>query len=161
MTTDPVVHLASASDAEAIAEMSRDHIEFGLGWRYTPERVLGLIRDPESNVAVIHEDGAVAAFGIMLYKEEHAHLSLLAVNPVFRRQGLASAILAWLEHAARVAGAERIGVECRRNNDPARCLYLEHGYHEQRIEAGMYRGQEDGICLEKWLRVRSSECGDA
>lgn len=137
--------------------MSRDYIEFGLGWRYTPARILKVIKDADTNVVVVRDRDKVIAFGIMKYKDTHAHLSLLAVSPASRRRGLASAIVVWLEHAARVAGAERILVECRKSNEPARHLYLEHGYHEQRIEAGMYLGLEDGICLVKWLRNGHSD----
>ncbi len=52
-----------------------------------------------------------------------------------RRKGIASEVVNWLESAARAAGSEQILVECRRANSPARCLYLEHGYHEKIIEA--------------------------
>jgi [ribosomal protein S18]-alanine N-acetyltransferase len=161
MLADPIVTLAADSDAEEISEMSRDYIEFGLGWRYTGKRILAAISDPDRNVVVIHRRGEVAAFGIMSYEEEHAHLALLAVRPAHRRQGLATAILGWFESGARVAGAERIIVECRRSNASARSLYSERGYHERRIAVGMYRGQEDGICLEKWLRVQRSGASDS
>lgn len=148
------VELARETHAGPIAEMSRDHIEQGLGWRWTRQRVLRAIHHPETNVCVVTgSDGEVTGFGIMEYLERHAHLELLAVRPAHRRQGIASAIVRWLEDAARVAGAERIVVECRRSNDAARCLYLEHGYHERRIERAYY-GPEDAIRLEKWLRAR-------
>ena len=146
------VKLAAEKHAAQIAEMSRDHIEHGLGWGWTRQRVLGSIRDTESNVGVIVKSEVVHAFGIMRYGERHAHLELLAVRPESRRKGLGRSVVLWLEEVARVAGAERTLVECRRSNDAARHLYLELGYHEIVIERGMYRMSEDGIHLEKWLR---------
>ena len=113
--------------------------------------------DPEVNVAVIVQGALVLAFGIMRYGERHAHLELLAVRPEDRRAGLASAVVEWLESIASVAGMERILVECRRSNDAARCLYLEHGFHEHLIEPAMYSHAEDGIQLEKWLRLRPAD----
>jgi ribosomal-protein-alanine N-acetyltransferase len=152
MHADVTVQLATERHAAQIAEMSRDYIEHGLGWGWTTKRIVKAIRDPETNVGVVVEGGRVAGFGIMSYLETHAHLKLMAVCPASRRRGIASAILRWLESVAKVAGAERVLVECRRSNAPARTLYLEHGYNERNIEPGMYRGLEDGIHLEKWLR---------
>jgi [ribosomal protein S18]-alanine N-acetyltransferase len=151
------VYLASDIHAFQIAEMSREYIEYGLGWRWTEARVSKAIEDKETNVAVVLDGSNVLAFGIMSYDRCHAHLQLLAVQPEYRRKGIASVIVNWLESTARAAGSERILVECRRTNSPARCLYLEHSYHEKCIEEGMYRQLEDGIHFEKWLRVRSVE----
>ena len=153
MLSEAAAVLAVARDAPSIAAMSRDYIERRLGWRWTAERVLDSMRDPVRNVAVVRDGGDVIGFGIMAYAEDCAHLELLGVLPKNRRQGLASAITVWLERAARVAGIERIFVECRRNNDAARNFYHEHCYHEQRIDKAMYRGIEDGIRLQKWLRA--------
>lgn len=152
MRSEAAVVLAVSCEASAIAAMSRDYIEYGLGWRWTGRRILAAICDPERNVAVIRDGDTVIAFGIMHYLESYAHLELLAVLPARRRQGLASAIMIWLEDVARAAGINRILVECRRNNNAARNLYHEHYYHEQVIEKGLYRGIEDGIRLQKWLR---------
>ena len=159
MLADVDVRLATKDHALQIAEMSRDFIEHGLGWGWTRDRIVKALREPEVNAAVVLRESMVLAFGIMRYGERHAHLELLAVRPDHRRLGLASAIVGWLESVAAVAGMERILVECRKSNDAARCLYLEHGYHERRIEPAMYSPSEDGIRLEKWLRPRPSGDG--
>jgi ribosomal protein S18 acetylase RimI-like enzyme len=88
----------------------------------------------------------------MFYAEDDAHLLLLAVRGTHQRSGIGSAVLLWLEAAARSAGARRIRLEARKDNDAARNFYSEHGYHEQVIKSAMYSGMVDGIRLEKWLR---------
>jgi len=148
------VELAGDDAAAQIARLSRDHIEHGLAWGWTEDRVRAALGDADTNVAVIRAGARVQAFGIMRYSERHAHLLLLAVRPAERRQGLATAIVTWLESVALAAGSERVVVECRRSNDAARCLYLDLGYHERLIESRMYGGREVGILLEKWLRSR-------
>jgi ribosomal-protein-alanine N-acetyltransferase len=152
-----VVQVASPEHAAQIADMSREYIEYGLGWWWTERRVLKEIRNPETNVVVVAPDLQVRGFGIMSYGDDHAHLLLLAVLPQYRRQGIASAVVKWLEASARAAGSERIQVECRRSNAPARNLYLDHGYHEKVIESAMYRQSEDGIRLEKWVRAQGGK----
>ncbi len=53
------------------------------------------------------------------------------------------------------AGIQRITMECRRDNAPARHFYAEFGYHELAIDKGYYRsssgGVIDAIRLEKQL----------
>jgi len=88
----------------------------------------------------------------MEYLEEDAHLVLFAVQRTQQRHGVGSALLQWLEAAARVAGAQRIRVEARLDNASARIFYNEHGYHERTIDLAMYSGLLHGIRLEKWLR---------
>lgn len=151
-TADVDVRLACASDAEAIAAMSRDYIEHGLPWTWTRSRVEAAIADVDINVVVAGERGAISAFGVMSYPDDDAHLLLFAVRSHQRRRGVGSAILRWLEEAARTAGAKRIRVECRRDNLPARNFYCEHAYQELSITAKFYRGLKDGIHLVKWLR---------
>jgi len=154
MTADPPVTIALPDDATAIAVMSRDLIETGLVWGWRPERVAKAIGDPETNVAVVRREGALAGFGIMEYADDEAHLILFAVAQASQRKGIGSALLRWLEAAARVAGAQRILVEARRENVAARCFYNEHGYHERALEPRMYSDAGAGVRLEKWLRSR-------
>jgi len=132
--------------------MSRDYIEHGLPWTWTTGRVEAAICDPETNVVVVGERGSICAFGVMSYPDDDAHLLLFAVRGAQQRRGVGSAILRWLEAAARTAGAKRIRVECRRDNIAARNFYCEHGYDELSITTKFYRGLKDGIHLVKWLR---------
>ena len=85
----PLIRLATAADAPAIADMSRQYIESGLGWSWTPARIAAAITDRETNVALIDQPDGVLAFGIMHYAERSAHLALLAVDPAQRRRGIA------------------------------------------------------------------------
>ena len=151
MVHDTRIQLASIRDAAAIAAMSRDYIEQGLGWSWTAARVERAILDPDINVVVLRAPDGIVAFGIMSYRDEAAHLLLFAVRRQQQRQGLGTAMLAWLEDVARTAGIRRIQLECRRDNAAARNFYGVQGYHEQVISRGYYQGVEDAIRLEKWL----------
>ena len=147
----PTIRLAAAADAEAIARMSRDHIEHGLGWSWTPRRVLKSIEESSTNVAVLHEDRAILGFGIMSYGEVKAHLSLLCVAPDRRQRGLGAALLTWLEKCALTAGLERIQLEARADNPGAIAFYQDQGYSTIGSVAGYYRGEVDALRLQKML----------
>jgi [ribosomal protein S18]-alanine N-acetyltransferase len=139
------VGLARQVDVHRIAEMSRDFIEYGLGWKWTPARIFRCLRDSSTNVAVAREGDELIGFAIMQYKEEEAHLLLFAVSAAHRRQGVGSALLSWLEETALTAGIGLIYLEARTRNAEARAFYRKHGYSEIARIRGMYRGVEDGV----------------
>ena len=155
MRAEIAIQLATPADAVDIACLSRDTIEQGLPWRWTPARVQRCIRDRATNVAVVREPEAFRGFGIMRYGEEEAHLLLLAVHPERRRLGIGSALLAWLEEVARAAGVACVRLEARQQNEAARCFYNEHGYHEGALRNDRYATSVHGVTLEKWLRVET------
>ncbi len=145
------IGLARVEDARAIATLSRDCIEYGLGWSWRAPRVLRCIADPATNVVVCREAGRLAGFAIMKYREEEAHLLLLAVDPRRRRHGIGTALIAWLEATARTAGLGAIMLEARRGNLAAHAFYRRLGYRQIACVPGWYRGVEDGVRLAKDL----------
>jgi ribosomal-protein-alanine N-acetyltransferase len=153
----PLIRLATAADAPAIADMSRQYIESGLGWSWTPARIAAAIADRETNVALIDQPDGVLAFGIMHYAERTAHLALLAVDPAQRRRGIAARLVAWLEKCADTAGIERIRVEARSDNPEALAFYQKLGYVQIDRLARYYRGMLDAVRLEKTLRFAVHE----
>jgi [ribosomal protein S18]-alanine N-acetyltransferase len=154
VSTEFAVRLASARDAEAIAALSRTDIEYDLPWRWTPEKIRRTLHDKETNVAVGHVRGKLVAFGIMRYADESAHLSLFAVDSHYRRRGIGTRVLRWLEEIALVAGIEKIRLEARVNNRSGIAFYRAQGYRVVGSVVGMYRHVEDGVCFEKLIANR-------
>ena len=161
------IRLAEPRDAQAVALMSRDFIESGLGWKYDAQRVLKAIRDRETLTVVACEEqknpaaGAAAAprhalagFAILELGDERAHLVLLAVRPSHRRLGIGQRLLDWLLESARVAGMASIHLELRAGNDAARRFYRAMGFYETVLVPGYYRsgeGRKEGAL--RMLRV--------
>ena len=154
--TAPAIRLATREDVRAIAALSRTEIEHGLPWRWTPPRVQRAVADARTNVCVAAQGEALLGFGIMVYADDTAHLSLLAVQPEARRQGVGTALLKWLEQVAGVAGIERVQLEARCGNAAALAFYRRHGYQQTSTVAGMYLGVEDGVRLHKRLGLQAS-----
>jgi ribosomal-protein-alanine N-acetyltransferase len=148
-----VLRLATRHDALPIARMSRDLIERGLGWSWTPLRVARSIAAADTNV-IVAASPVVATplgFGIMRYGDEEAHLLLLAVDPVVRRHGVGAALVAWLEASARAAGVGPVYLEARAGNAEARAFYRRLGYGEIQRLAGYYGGVEASVRMAKDL----------
>ncbi len=151
MISDLAVNLARTADAQDIARMSRECIEYGLHWKWRPRRVLLSIADASTNVAVARDAHGLVGFAIMKYGEQEAHLLLLAVDPRKRRHRVGSVLMSWLEVTARTAGIEVIRLETRCGNAAARAFYRKHGYREFAPVPGLYDGVEDGVRLGKDL----------
>jgi ribosomal protein S18 acetylase RimI-like enzyme len=143
--------LARATDALEIAEMSRDLIEQGLTWSWTPARVQHFILGPESSVVVARRERQIAAFAIMHFGDEVAHLNLLAVAPEHRRQGLGRQLMSWLTTTAIEAGVFRINLELRTRNDSARIFYECLGFNQLGIVQGYYQGREAALRMSRCL----------
>jgi len=139
--------------------MSRDYIEHGLGWRWTPNRILAALRAPDVNVAVACKEDRLAGFGLMQYKDDEAHLILLAVDAGSRRSGVATALVHWLERCALTAGIGAIYLEARASNSAARAFYRRLGYREIARVPGYYQGLEDGVRIARDLWLQESEAG--
>lgn len=142
---------AHASEAAAIAAMSRLHIEYGLTWRWRPSRIKKMISDPETMVLVASVRGDLAGFAIMKFGDEDAHLFLLAVHPRFRRQGIGRTMAGWLEKSCRTAGIQRIRLEVRTSNQVARKFYERLGYRFVAQVAGYYDRRESATIMARAL----------
>jgi ribosomal protein S18 acetylase RimI-like enzyme len=143
--------LAKAADAREIAEMSRDLIEQGLTWSWTPARVQHFISGAESSVIVARRARRIAAFAIMHFGDDVAHLNLLAVAPEHRRQGLGRQLMDWLTATAIEAGVFRINLELRTQNGQARAFYENLGFDQLGVVQGYYQGREAALRMSRRL----------
>ena len=141
--------------------MSRLHIEYGLRWRWTGAKVKRSIANPETMVLVASEAGALVGFAIMKFGEETAHLMLLAVSPTSRRRGIGRGMIDWLEKSCITAGIQRVQLEVRSGNFPARHFYESLGYRYVGQIAGYYDQREAATLLGKSLVVSNRHIGSA
>lgn len=132
---------ARVQEARACAELSRDLIEAGLVWRYTPGRMAALIGDPETVVLVACDGSRIQGFAVMHFGDVHAHLSLLCVLPTRQRRGIGRRLHQWLLESAGVAGIASIQLELRADNSAALSFYRRLGFTETQLVTGYYDGQ--------------------
>jgi ribosomal-protein-alanine N-acetyltransferase len=153
-SSELTLRLAQPAEATAIAGLSRDLIEYGLPWRWTPMRIAASIRAAEVNVLVARIHGRIAGFAIMRYGEDDAHLDLLAVAPPYRRSGVGRQLLEWLEKCAVVAGIFSVALEVRAGNEGAQRFYERLGYHTLAHLPGYYQGVEAALRMGRDLSCR-------
>lgn len=144
--------LATPADAAAIAEMSRDLIEAGLGWSWTRRRVDHAIRHRDTLAVAAVQGNGMIGFGIMEFGDEAAHLSLFAVHADLRRQGIGTGMFEWLKRSALIAGIAQVRLELRAHNLHAQAFYRALGFEQTGRVAGYYRGREHALRMALDLR---------
>jgi ribosomal-protein-alanine N-acetyltransferase len=153
-SSDLSLRLAQPAEATTIAHLSRDLIEYGLRWRWTPTRVAASIRAPAVNVLVACIHDSIVGFAIMRYGDDDAYLDLLAVAPPYRRLGIGRQLLEWLEKCAVVAGIFSVTLEVRAGNEGAQLFYKRMGYRPLAHLPGYYQGIEAALRMGRDLSSR-------
>ena len=144
--------LGRSQDSRALAIMSRDQIEMGLGWKYHAERIYRLIGTPNMVTLIACDRERVAGFAIMEFGDEHAHLVLMAVRPEYQRQGIGRRTIEWLLESCATAGIASVHLELRAINKVARPFYRAVGFTETFFVAHYYSRCETAIRMIRVLR---------
>jgi len=161
MESDAVsLRLAVRGDALVLAEMSRDWIEWGLGWTYRPERIRRLITHRETVAVVACDGAAIVGFAVMQFGDDRAHLVLMAVSPAQRRRGIGRQLLQWLIESAMVAGMASLHLELRAGNSQARDFYATMGFTQTLLMSGYYQGREHALRMVRVLRPQQVPVSD-
>ena len=144
-------------EADIISRMSRRLIEADLPQSWTGRRVANHIRSANSVVVTAHDGDVIAGFAVMHFKDDSAHLNLLAVEPDYRRCGIGGGLVKWLEESAIISGVRFVSLEVRSSNHRALRFYSELGYRETGTIPGYYSGVDDATLLARDLRVSDAQ----
>jgi ribosomal-protein-alanine N-acetyltransferase len=139
---------APADDLDRIMAVMATAFDPAFGEAWTRRQVEDALVLGPSHYALITAQGSPAApgeapAGFYLARRgfEEEELLLLAVDPSWRRRGLASILIDCLCAKAQEHGAQRIFLEMRRGN-PAEQLYLRCGFQTIGIRPGYYRSSD-------------------
>ncbi|NMG57099.1 ribosomal-protein-alanine N-acetyltransferase [Geitlerinema sp. P-1104] len=146
--TSLVLHPLTSHQLEPILHL--DHLCFGGLW--TQEGYQRELASPNSILLGI-QDADIAdrllALGCLWAILDEAHLTILAVHPDHRRQGIGQLMLWGLLRAARQSQLSRATLEVNANNQAARSLYEQFGFREAGRRRGYYSNGDDALIL--WL----------
>lgn len=151
---DNTVRLADNSYACDIALLSRREVEYGLPWAWTPAAVARAISNDNINVVVTTDKGRLTGFSIVYFGRTHAHINLLAVDPAYRRRGIARRLFEWQLESARTAGIRYMTLEVRNRNIGAQSFYQECGFETRDTVSRYYRNNEDALRMIRKLEVQ-------
>ncbi|MEO1003588.1 MAG: GNAT family N-acetyltransferase [Cyanobacteria bacterium J06638_7] len=78
---------------------------------------------------------------------EELHITLVAVDPQQRRQGLGQLVLGALLETAALRGAEQATLEVAVSNGAALAFYQRQGFQQSGRRRGYYRNGDDALIL--------------
>ena len=94
------------------------------------------------------ESSRIVGHGILWRAADEAELANLAVDPAFRGQGVAGALLDRLTDEASAAGVASVFLEVRASNETALALYVRRGFHQVGVRRHYYdQPREDARVL--------------
>ncbi len=146
------VEAMRAEDLEAVLRIEAR--AYSMPW--TREMFLQEVRRPDisrilvARVAGAGELGAVTGYLCLWVVGDELHINNVAVDPTFRRQGIASRLLeAALEYGGG-RGAKRALLEVRPSNVAAQALYRRYGFAPVAVRRRYYsRPTEDALVMRK------------
>jgi ribosomal-protein-alanine N-acetyltransferase len=104
-------------------------------------------------VALLDERKVVGYAGMWVILDE-AHITNVATHKEYRCRGIGMALMREMIARAVLLGAERMTLEVRPSNKPARALYARLGFVEKGVRKKYYSDtQEDAIIMWKYNLV--------
>ena len=136
-----------ASDIEKILLLYQDN--FADGWNkamlesaFSSNRFLAIgIEEEQSLIGVI----------TCSFNDFDADIEGVTIDKEFRRNGFAKALLGLLEVKLKEKNIEKVFLEVRESNTPARQLYSGAGYSEINVRKKYYSDGEDAVIMAKEL----------
>lgn len=127
--------------------MSRQEIEHGLSWSWTPDRIRAAIRSSNNVVLAVVQGRRLCGFALLQVVADKSHLCLLAVAPGLRRRGLARQLVTRLTDVSREHGCRKMQLEMRLLNLEARALYRTLGFRLISHIANYYENNESAAVM--------------
>jgi len=138
--------LRSIEEIDAV--LAIEEASFSNPW--TREMYLAELDNPGVSFFFLARDRAAVIVGFCAFWHvlDELHINNLAVEPAYRRQGVASALLEQVLAEGARRGARRATLEVRQSNDSARRLYQRFGFSTIGIRRGYYSHPiEDALVL--------------
>ena len=138
-----------------ILEMKKDQIKalltleercFSIPW--TENMFLEELENSLAKYVVIRSSGKIAGYGGMWFILDEAHITNIAIDPNYQKQGFGSHILSYMIKEAEEHHIYKMTLEVRKSNNAALQLYKKFNFEEYGIRPRYYEdNQEDAIIM--------------
>jgi ribosomal-protein-alanine N-acetyltransferase len=109
------------------------------------------LADPARPGVGLWQGGELLAMACAWLVVDELHITLVAVDPHWRQQGLGRRVLGQLLASGQRRGASRATLEVATGNTAARGLYGALGFDEAGVRRGYYRNGDDALI--KWVKL--------
>lgn len=101
-------------------------------------------------VLAVNDENLVLGYIGMHIVLDEGHIANLAVDPLFRKKGVAAALLADAQSFAKKSGLAFLTLEVRQSNLPAQNLYHKFGFVPVGARPRYYQNPEEDALLMTW-----------
>ncbi len=139
-------------DLDAVAELER--VSFPIPWKreFFAAEVGAAHR---FNRVVRAPDGSLAGYVFCAFAGGEIHVNKIAVDPLFRRRGIARLLMDEVFAFSERIAAEEIYLEVRPSNLPARNFYVSLGFRDVGRRPQYYADGEDALVMSLFLPGRT------
>lgn len=125
---------------------------FSLPWTW--DMLLGQLPDDSHEfLATVDEEGKLLGYVGMMTVLDEGYISNVAVDPAYRRQGIADLLLRELLDRAVLRELSFVTLEVREHNEPAIALYRKHGFAPVGLRKNYYEAPaENAVLMTKYLK---------
>lgn len=113
------------------------------------------LEEPGRPAVGLWQQGQLVAMACGWLIVDELHITLVAVAPERRRQGLGRQVLEALLRRAQADGASRATLEVAAANGAARALYGACGFRQAGVRRGYYRNGDDALI--QWVNLAAAE----
>lgn len=124
---------------------------FSIPW--TREQLRSQLPDEQHVFLAAEQDGKAVGYVGMAYVLDEGYISNVAVDPGYRKAGIADALIDELLHRSEELALSFVTLEVRRSNAPAISLYRKHGFEKVAERKNYYDlPREDAILMTRYLK---------
>ncbi len=106
---------------------------------WTVSNLIGEFHNEFSHLFAYKDGDRIVGYICVRIMYEEAQICNIAVLPDYRRQGIATQLLATVEDFSKVQGCERMELEVNTENAPAVAMYRKCGFQVAGTRANFYR----------------------
>ena len=124
---------------------------FSLPW--TAEALCSQLKDGQHEfIAAFDAQDRVLGYVGMMFVLDEGYISNVAVDPDYRRRGIADALIERLCELCKEHALAFVSLEVRAGNAPAIALYEKHGFQKAGLRRSYYeRPREDALIMTKYF----------
>ena len=142
------------SDRAALSAVMQRAFDPRYGEAWTDGQCIAILGMPGYALRMLKYGQQLAGFAMTRQVAQESELLLLAVDPRWRRRGLASLLLDDWQRRVAAANVVHLYLEMRADNE-ARALYEQSGFREIGLRPNYYRGNDgvmrDAVTMSKLI----------
>jgi ribosomal-protein-alanine N-acetyltransferase len=108
---------------------------------------LAQVREGSRCYVVALLEGRVVGYGGLMFTDDGAHVTNIAVDPAEQRRGIGRRLLVHLMRTARQLGCDAMTLEVRVTNTGAQALYRQFGFAPAGIRKRYYENTDDALVM--------------